>query len=100
MALFQAPVKFRCAIHVSSFSLDLGLPGACLFKTENKRVSQTTEGHLRPLLLSCSGILHWPKQVPWRKRRKNKKVEIHEGCGYVCVEEEGGFLRKDTITTK
>lgn len=83
------------------FSSDQRLPGAYCFVTEGRRASQTTEELLRPLLLSCSVIFHWPEQVPWRNKRKNKRVGIHEECMCVYVCGVGGIIsRKDTVTTK
>lgn len=42
MPLFQAIAKFKYVIPISSFSLDLGLPGAYLLVAQGRRANQTT----------------------------------------------------------
>lgn len=100
MALFQATAKFRlCNTHL----LILIGPGASRGLSFHNREQKSKTNHRRTFETSApvklSNIL-LARASPWRKRRKTKKVGIHKGCGYVCGGEEGGFSRKNTITTK
>lgn len=59
-----------------------GYLGLVFFITEGSRASQTTEEHLRPLLLSCPVIVYWAEQGHGEREGKIRRWKSMRG---VCV---------------